>query len=36
MSLQGIFDPKVRTYFKNKYGGGEADHSIGKLLFIII
>lgn len=27
MSLQGIFDPMVRAYFKNKYGGGEADHS---------
>lgn len=29
MSLQGIFGPMVRAYFKNKYGGGgEADHSM--------
>lgn len=31
MSLQGIFDPMVRAYFENEYGGyggGEADHSM--------
>lgn len=29
MSLSAIFDPMVKAYFKNKYGGGgEADHSM--------
>jgi hypothetical protein len=35
MSLQGIFDPTVRAYFKNKYGGGggegESDIDLEKI-----
>lgn len=32
MSLHGIFDPVVRAYFKNLYGGGESEATLASVI----